>query len=296
MYKNIADYLDRLKIAMRGCDQALIQDALADAEEHLRTSLENEIEDNPELSESELLHQVINKYGAPAETAAAYQKIEAILSPAIAHISPPKKRSGISGFFAILSEPRAWSAALFMLLSVVTGTVFGGWAILAGIFAGVSLIFVIGLPLAGLYLLSLRGVALMEGRIIEALLGIRMPHKPIFLESGQSLTDKFKALITDRYTWRIVLYFFLLFPLSLFYTLSIFILFVLSLCFLLAPLLELVFFLPLELFGTNTFTPVWLLPFVSLAGSIMLPLTLHYAGFIGRMHGRFAKAMLVRKQ
>lgn len=295
MYKDIADYLEQLESEMCGCDRSLIQDAMSDAEEHLRTSLENEAGENPELKESEVLNQVIKKYGDPSETAAAYQKIEVILSPGIPFRSPRKNRTGVSGFFGILTEPQAWASALFMLLSIVTGMVFGCWAILAGILASVSLIFIIGLPITGLYLLSLRGVALMEGRFIEALLGVRMPHKPIFIEPGQSLTDKFKSLITESHTWKIFLYFFLLFPLGIFYSLSIFILFVFAFCFFLAPVLELALNLPLELFGNEAFTPIIILPFLSLAGLILFPLILHYAKFIGRFHGRFAKAMLVRK-
>ena len=37
----IKDYLAELKSALRGADKATVQDALADAEEHLRTALEN---------------------------------------------------------------------------------------------------------------------------------------------------------------------------------------------------------------------------------------------------------------
>jgi uncharacterized membrane protein len=34
--RSIAEYLEQLRTALRGADQALIQDALYDAEEHLR--------------------------------------------------------------------------------------------------------------------------------------------------------------------------------------------------------------------------------------------------------------------
>ena len=71
-------------------------------------------------------------------------------------------------------------------------------------------------------------------------------------------------------------------------------LFFTSISFIISPLMELVFHLPLELFGYDAYTPVWLLPVVVVAGIALLPATLHLAKFIGKLHGRFAKSMLVR--
>ena len=41
MTKSIDEYLDQLKEEMKGGDSATIQDALSDAEEHLRAALGN---------------------------------------------------------------------------------------------------------------------------------------------------------------------------------------------------------------------------------------------------------------
>ena len=71
--------------------------------------------------------------------------------------------------------------------------------------------------------------------------------------------------------------------------------FIFALSFITAPVLELVFHIPLDLTGTDVFTPAWLLPLVCLAGLLLLPLTLHVAKWMGRWHGRYAKAMLVRR-
>jgi hypothetical protein len=79
------------------------------------------------------------------------------------------------------------------------------------------------------------------------------------------------------------------------YSAVFFLLLAFALSFILSPLMELVFHIPLDLFGDNVFTPVWLLPVVCLAGIVLLPLTLHLAKFVGKYHGRFAKAMLVKK-
>jgi hypothetical protein len=296
MCKDVQDYLDKLKKELGGsADPALIQDALSDAETHLRTALEEELSKNPGVSETELLVPLVEKYGTPAEIASAYLAIEPHIFPVMAQPARPDRRSFLGKFFAVLAESRAWSAFFYMLLAFFTGIIFGSWAILGGIVSAGSLIFIIGLPLFGLFLLSIRGIALLEGRIVEALLGIRMPRRPLFVKKGLSWSDRYIALVKDKYSWRALLYAVLLFPLGIFYTGLFSLLFVFSLSFITSPVLELVFRVPLDLFGDNVFTPVWLLPIVCAAGFILLPLTFHLAKIVGKLHGRFAKSMLVRK-
>ncbi len=295
MYKDIQDYLEKLKKELQGTDPALIQDALSDAEGHLRTALEEECANTPGLSETKALESIIEKYGTPSEVASAYRTIESRLQPVLAPARPQDSKSLWARFFGVLAEARAWGAFSYMLLVLFTGTLFGGWALLGGFISACSLLFIIGLPIFGLFLLSIRGIALLEGRIVEALLGIRMPRKPLFLDKSLGWTDKFKALVTDAYSWKSLLYAVLLFPLGLIYWGVFGLLFVFSLSFLSSPVLELVFHVPLDLFGDNVFTPVWFLPVVCIAGLILLPLTFHFAKFIGKIHGRYAKSMLVRK-
>ena len=296
MCKDVREYLDKLKNELgSSADPALIQDALSDAETHLRTALEEEVSKNPEIPEAEILAPLIEKYGTPSEVAAAYLVIEPHVSPALARPSRPDTRPFLGKFFGVLADSRAWGAFFYMLLAFITGIVFGGWAILGGIVSAFSLLFIIGLPIFGFFLLSVRGIALLEGRIVEALLGVRMPRKPLFLKKGLSWSDRYIALVKDKYSWRAFLYAVLLFPLGLLYTSLSVLLFIFSLSFIASPLLELVFRIPLDLFGDNVFTPVWLLPVVCVAGIILLPLTLHSAKLVGKIHGRFAKAMLVRR-
>ena len=122
-----------------------------------------------------------------------------------------------------------------------------------------------------------------------------MPHKPLFVNQELKWTQQLKSLFSEAQTWKIFLYMLLLFPLGLIYFLLIGGLFVLSLSFISSPVMELIFHLPLELVGNEAFTPVWLLPLVCITGFFMLPLTLHLAKFVGKLHGRYAKVMLVRK-
>ena len=295
MIKDVHDYLDKLKKELRGCDAALIQDALSDAEGHLRTALEEELASHPDIPHAELLQPIMKKYGTPSEVATAYLSIESHILPVPIPAVSPDTRSFLGKFYGVLAESGAWSAFFYMLLAFITGMIFGGWALLGGIVSAGSLIFIIGLPIFGLFLLSIRGIALLEGRIVEALLGVRMPRRPLFLKKGLSWSDRYIALVKDKYSWRALLYAAMLFPLGVIYSLFFCLLFVISVIFITSPVLELVFRLPLDLFGNNVFTPVWFLPVVCLAGIVLLPLTFHLAKFLGKIHGRFAKAMLVRK-
>jgi len=294
MCKDVNEYLAKLKKELEGCDSALLQDALSDAEGHLRMALEEALSDKPKLSETEVIVSLIEKYGSPKEIASSYRAIESRTSPTLVVSRTTETRSSWARFFGVLAEPKAWGAFFYMLLSFITGLVFGGWALIAGLISLSTLVFVIGIPIFGLFLLSIRGIALLEGRIIEALLGIRMPRRSLFLDTNLSWKEMFMALIKESYTWKAWLYLALQFPLGLIYFLGILLLFATSLSFIGSPVLELVFYIPLDLFGDDVFTPVWLLPFVSIAGFFLLPLTFHLARWVGKVHGKYAKSMLVR--
>ncbi|EQD74878.1 sensor protein [mine drainage metagenome] len=56
----IAEYLQQLRAALKGADPAMIQDALFDAEEHLRS----ELAEHPGESEAAMLARVAGSYGA----------------------------------------------------------------------------------------------------------------------------------------------------------------------------------------------------------------------------------------
>ena len=295
MFKDINEYLDKLKKELKGCDHALIQDALSDAEEHLRTALEETLTNTSSLSKSKALDHIIEKYGEPLEVASAYRAIESHISPTLVSSHRQESRSFWAKFFGILAEAKAWGSFFYMLLSLVTGVLFGTWALIGGFISLCSMLFIRGLPISGLFLLSIRGIALLERRIVEALRAVRMPRRPLFINKGLSWQEKFKSLVTESHTWKVLLYAALKFPLGFIYSMVIGFLFILSLSFITSPILELVLHLPLELFGNEAFTPVWFLPIVCLAGFILLPLTFHLAKFIGKLHGRFAKSMLVRK-
>jgi hypothetical protein len=294
MYEKVEEYLDRLKKELRGSDPALIQDALSDSEDHLRAALVEASKADSDLSEKEALNALVAKYGTPSEVASAYKKIEAHVVPTLALRQPQTPRSFWAKYFGVAFDARTWGAVLYVLLSGLTAIVFGMWALFGGALSLFSLILIIGIPVTGFFLLSLRGIALMEGRIIEALVGIRMPRKPIFLRKSLNWRKKYKALTTEAHTWKIFAYMILHLPLGLVYFVSVTFLFALSIKCAIYPVWYWGLDRALVTFNQPFYPPAWTFPLVSAAGILLFFLALHLARFIGKMHGRFAKFMLVR--
>lgn len=296
MIKAIADYLEQLKKELIGNDPALIQDALSDAEEHFRTALNEALEEAPGLSEAQVLPRLIEKYGDPSEIASAYKEIESRIVPAFAARKPMTPWSFWNRFFGVATEARTWGSFLYIFLSALTSFFFGMWVLLGGAFSLISLALIIGIPVTGLFLLSLRGIALIEGRIVEALLGVRMPRKPFFFRKGLNWRQKYKVLTTESYTWKVFAYLILHFPLAWIHFMIVFVMFGFSIKSAIYPVWFWALGRPLITIGQPFFPPAWSYPLVVLAGISMFFAALHLAGFLGTIHGRFAKFMLVRKQ
>jgi hypothetical protein len=297
MYESIDDYLEQLKVELDGCDPATIQDALSDAGEHLQTALDRAIEAQSDLTEADALRSIMEKYGTPAEVAAAYRELEARVPPALYQAGQPQERPFVTRFFGVLADPRSYASLLYLFFSLVTGIVYFTWAVTGISLSAGLIVLIIGLPFFGLFLLSVRGISLVEGRIVEALLGIRMPRRQRYPgKHTGNLWEKFKILVTDRRTWTTIAYMILQLPLGIFYfTISV-VMIALALWGILRPILELVFDLPMAQFNEVAFyTPVWFMPIAVIVGVLWLILTMHLAKLLGRTHGAIAKSLLVRR-
>lgn len=293
MIKSIDEYLDQLKEELKGGDTATIQDALSDAEEHLRAALTNLKQDQTEMSQEEALRQVIEQYGSPSETASAYAEVERRTVP-ILNRETQNERSGIARFFSVYTDPRAWGTLLYMLIAFVTGVIYFTWAV-TGVSVSVSfLIFIFGFPLALLFLLSVRGLALLEGRLVEALLGIRMPRRPLFSHQDMKWFDRLKALVTDKATWLMLVYMLIQFVLGTLYFVSIVTVLSVSLSLVAVPILQ-------EIFGRGIasiddmryFMPTWSYLLFVLGGFMLWTTFMNIVRGVGQLHGKMAKALLV---
>jgi uncharacterized membrane protein len=296
MENNIDGYLRQLKAELKDCDRATVQDALSDAEEYLRNAMDNLKVSKPEVPEASAFSSVVEEYGTPVEIAEAYRKIEARTSPSLAARTTQQNRSFPARFFGVVIEPRAWGALLYLLFTLATGIIYFTWTV-TGISLSLGLlILIIGIPIAGIFILSTRGLALLEGRMVEALLGIRMPHRPLFSPKDKGLWAKFKSLLTDKYTWFSIVYMLLQLPLGIAYFTVFITLIAMSLGLIAAPIVGTIFGQPMFVINnTQYFLNGWVLPFTVIAGILLFFLTLHLAKAVGGLQGKLAKAMLVRE-
>jgi hypothetical protein len=292
MYNTIEEYLDALKVEMKGSDSALLQDALADAREHLSTALSAAREANPEISEADTLKTIVDEYGTPEETASAYKEVEHRTSPVLKQAAKP--RSVLGRFFGIYEDSKAWGSLLYMLISLVTGIVYFTWAV-TGLSLSLSLaIFIFGLLFTIFFIFSLRGLALLEGRLVESLLGVRMPRRPLFIQKGATWFERLKTDLMDKHVWLALVYLFLQMPLGILYFTLTVTLFSLSMGLMAAPLLQLIIDFPIVSIGSvQYFLPIWSMPIFLVAGFLLWTIAMHIGKFIGIWHGRYAKWMLV---
>jgi hypothetical protein len=295
MSEGIERYLDELRAVLSGSDAATAQDAVGDAAEHLRTALEQAQRDNAGVPESELLAPILEQYGSVEEVAKAYRDFETRMIPAFAPPPVRPDRNLPQRFVGVLGEPRAYAALLFMLLSLITGIVYFTWAV-TGMSLSLGLaVTVLGLPFFGFFVFSVQGLALVEGRLIEALLGIRMPRRQAQPRPGLGLWGKFKARVTDKRVWTSILFMILTLPFGVLSFTLFLILLTYALQLILHPVLQHGFGLPLLVINDlRLFLPVWMSPIAVVAGILELILILHLAKFAGRGYGAIAKAMLVR--
>ena len=295
--KSIEEYLKLLSFALRDQDIALRRDALADAEDHLRSALRELRETEPERDVELLLAGIIDEYGSPEETADAYREVERRLSAGRNRSGKFREANGLLRFLGVIGDSRAWGSLLFSLLALPMGIVYFTWVV-TGLSLSLSLIVMIfGLPLAVLFFLSFHGLAFIEGRLVEVFLGTRMPRRRIFIDRDSSWPVRMKRLFFQGDSWLIILYLLLSLPLGiLYFTMNITVLAV-SLGIFASPLVMGILNEPFIVTKSveiwhNGWTTVGCL----LLGAVLFLSGLHMARGLGWLQGHMARAMLIGKR
>lgn len=291
--RTINEYLEQLRTALRGADPALIQDALYDAEEHLRA----ELAEQPDRGEAAMLEHVVGSYGAPDEVAEIYRDQEIKIQRAIRPPPPPQRRSTLGRFFGVAADPHTYGALFYLLLALVTGIFYFTWAVTGlSLSAGLSVL-IIGIPFFLLFLGSVRGLSLLEGRIVETMLGVRMPRRPPYpSQQGLPLLKRIGAMFTDGHTWGTLFYMLLMLPLGIIYFTIAVTLLSLSLAFIGSPFVKAFGFnvINMDVDGFSYYGPGWPGTLaLCLVGIVLLFATLHLVRGIGHVHGQVAKHLLV---
>ncbi len=299
---SIEDYLERLRRELAGSDPALIQDALYDAEEFLRNEAAAETAAGGAAEtvaggaagEPAALARAVQRFGTPREVAEAYRDTEARVIAALA--SPPVRPSAspLARVFGVFLDPRAYGSLLYMFLSLATGILYFVWAV-TGLSLSLGLsVLIFGLPFLLLFLASIRLFSLLEGRIVESLLGVRMPRRPQLATQGGPLLSRLGARLSDRRTWTTLLYMILKLPAGIL-TFTLFTsLLAVSLALTVAPLFQVLFDQGIiQIDNERFYLSVWAFPFVWLLGVLLLLGAMHLARALGRAQGAMAKVMLV---
>jgi uncharacterized membrane protein len=288
--RTVEQYLDALRQALRGTDPALVQDALYDAEEHLRA----ELAQHPADAEGDVLARIVTSYGAPDEVADAYRANEATIQKALRTPLPRPRSSALGRFFGIYADPRAYLSLLYLLLTLVTGIVYFTFAV-TGLSLSIGLaILIIGVPFFLVFIGVARVIALAEGRLVESMLGTRMPRRPTYSDRETPLLQRIGEMLKDPRTWGTLLYQVAMLPLGVFYFTFAVVGIVVSLALILAPIVVLLYHAGLiQIDGTVGGPHEAWLPLISILGLLLLTITMHLARGLGYLHGQLAKTLLV---
>ena len=292
--ETVRAYLEQLRRALKGAAPGLISDALADCEEHLNT----EIAQNPELDETTILASVVETYGSPQEIAEEYRDMEATISTPFPQSEPQERRR--YGFFNVISDPRTYGALLYMLLALITGIFYFTWTIVGISLTAGFAILILGIPFALLFVGSIRMLSHVEGRIVEGLLGVRMPRRlPSTAPSDESIWTRIKEALIDIRTWTSMFYLLLMLPLGVAY----FVTAVVGLSVSLGVSGSAIYALATNHSNFQVQGVPWLdhllhtapgLMLAALVGVLLFFVVLHIARGVGWLHGRIAEGLLVR--
>ena len=302
MSESLDAYLEALKGALAGSDRALVQDALFDARNRLNRELARLSWEEPLLTSDQALAKAVTLLGTPEQAAEAYRQRETlvaeVLKPAPAPQEPERPWPSLFGVF---KDPRAYTSVLYLLLSFVTGLFAFVWVV-TGLSLSLSLLVIlIGFPLLLFFLGSVRALGLAEGRLVEALLDVRMPRRPPLLPEGLKWTQRLANLFKDGYTWTSLLYLLLMLPLGIMHFTLSFSSFVMSFALMAVPFAklcgdfggEMVVFG--KVYGPDVMPPLWILVGIAFLGILALAGSLHLALAQGRLQGWLARQLLVKR-
>lgn len=311
MDRSLEVYLDELQRALAGADRALVQDALWDAKREVESQLASLAWLDPTLGHEEALHKALETLGSPEEAAARYRERERVADEALRPAPMPERPELPTepprpwpSFFGILQEPKAYTSMLYLLLSLATGIFYFVWTITGLSLSLGLLVLVVGFPLLALFLGSFRALTLGEGRLVEALLDVRMPRRPTLLPEGRTWMERLGNLFRDGYTWRSLAYLVAMLPLGILYFTALVAGLSASLALLSVPVFSAllgrgcngeIVVGPSMVYDSGHLPPLWLAVGVGFLGFFALIGALHGALALGRLHGRLARFLLVKR-
>ena len=285
-------YLSDLKLALAGQDQALVQDALYDAEDHIRAAL-SESEDTPDV-----FANIVQSYGTAQEIAEYYCDMESTVNHALHGSKKPSTPIMKNRFFSVLTDGDAYRAMIYMVLAAPIGIVYFGWVAIFGLGSLSASLLIIGIPFFLIFLKSMELFSLFEGRLIEMLLGQRMPRRPCYQKHVQydnklqGWLSAIGELLKGRRIWTTIIYLGLQAWLGLIYFMTLVTGAILSIAVFISPIVDPILH---AINPANTIDIDWYWFPIAMPGSfITFVIILHLAKIIGNQQAKFARYLLVR--
>ncbi len=215
-------------------------------------------------------------------------------------------RSTLARFFGVIVDPRAYGALVYMILALATGIFYFTW-VTTGVSLSIGMmILIIGIPLALLFLGSVRGIAFVEAYIVKTLLGANIPVSERVKPEGNKFFAYIGFMLKDGRTWTAMLYMLLQLALGVAYFTIAVTSVALTVGFIGAPIAH---YLGGEHIVMNV-GDAGLAPWMTwlettegtaiamglsvILGIFLLFVTLHIARTIGFVHSKIAETLLVR--
>lgn len=208
----------------------------------------------------------------------------------------PAATSVWQDIFGVFVDPAVWKSLLYMIISLVTGIVYFTIVVTGISTAAGMIVMIIGIPLLLAVLGLVRAMSLFEGRIVEGLLGTRMPRRPRSEPPNVGFFQRIGFWLKDARTWASMVYMVLMLPLGIVYfTIAVTGLSV-GIGMIAAPIWGWFGEHDVIVNGVHYdwWFPAWGIPLSVIGGAIVLVGVFHLIKWIGRGHAAFAKAMLVR--
>lgn len=285
-YDDIQHYLNELKSALHGQPAGLVQDAMYDAENHFLDALAND--------ESKNIAELIEAFGSPKEVASQYIKFEKDTQRFVHGLA--SKPPLFNGFFAPLSSFKSYKSLSYFFISLPLSIAYFGWLALLGVPALVLSIVGVGLPFLALFLKSQTYLVLIEGQLINSLLGVRMPRRPSRItRTGATSTwwQAMSSVLKSPQGWRATLYTMLHFPLSATYFTASCLLFVSSIALILTPIVDPI----IHGFSPHLAVDIaWFwFPVTTIVGAIGMTLSMHISRLLVSLQTSIASYLLIQR-
>jgi hypothetical protein len=215
----ISRYLSQLAVAAAGMDPALVNDMLADAEQHLWNAVGEGVPVEKAVAEFGEARDVVSAYIAADAARNKGRRVRPETVPlaqiaggqVVTTLPPPVRSTNAFAQLPVIgvwADRYAWGSLVLFLLGFAIATVYFTIVVSWGSVALGTMVLIIGFPLLVGLLGFCRVVTLGHGWMIEQMTGVRMPRRtaPVAGTGMASFWGRIKLWLRDARSWLSVAY------------------------------------------------------------------------------------------